>query len=115
MGDPLIANCTVSTVSGVEPSTVMMQWSGSGVSTDRFIMSNRTSSGNNMYFSTLRISYLIKSDEINPYFCIVTILEAISTGSFEIESLSGEDVTVNYTELQMYVLYFMINFETCIL
>ena len=96
MGDPLIANCTVSTVEGVEPSTVMMQWSGPGVSTDRFSMSNRTSSGNNMYFITLRISYLLTSDENTPYFCIVMILEASATGSFEIESLSGKNITMNF-------------------
>ena len=95
MGDPLVVNCTVSTIDGVEPSTVLIQWTGPGVLTERFSMSNRTSSGNNIYFSTLRISYLIKSDENTPYFCIVIILEASGTGSFEIESLSGEDVSVN--------------------
>ena len=95
VGNPLVANCTVSTVDGVEPSTVMITWIGPGVSTSRFSMSNHTSIGNNMYLSTLRISYLIKSDESTPYFCIVTILEGSATESFEIESLSGEDITVN--------------------
>ena len=95
VGDPLVANCTVSTVDGVEPSTVMIQWIGPGISTPRFSMSNRTSIGNNVYLSTLRISYLITSDENTPYFCIVTILEGSATESFEIESLSGEDVTMN--------------------
>ena len=95
VGNPLVANCTVSTVDGVEPSTVMITWTGPGVSTSRFSMSNRISIGNNMYLSTLRISYLIKSDENTPYFCIATILEGSATDSFEIESLRGEDITVN--------------------
>ena len=95
MGDPLVANCTVSIVSGVEPSTVMISWTGPGISTPRFSMSNRTSIGNNMYLSILRISYLLRSDENTPYFCIATILEASATDSFEIESLRGEDFTVN--------------------
>ena len=95
VGDPLVANCTVSTVSGVEPSTVMITWTGPGVSTSRFSTSNRISIGNNMYLRTLRISYLIKSDENTPYFCIVTILEGSATESFEIESLSGEDACWN--------------------
>ena len=93
VGNPLVANCTVRTVNGVEPSTVMITWTGPGVGAPRFSMSNRTSIGNNMYFSTLHISYLIKSDENTPYFCIVTILEAAATESFEVESLRGEDVT----------------------
>ena len=95
VGDPLVANCTVSTVSGVESSSVMITWTGPEVSTSRFGLSNHISIGNNMYLRTLHISYLIKSDENTLYFCIVTILEGSATESFEIESLSGEDITVH--------------------
>ena len=95
VGNPLVANCTVSTVSGVEPSAVTITWIGPGVSTSRFNLSNRISIGNNMYLRTLHISYLIKSDENTPYFCIVTILGGNATESFEIESLNGEDITVH--------------------
>ena len=95
VGNLLNANCIVSTVDGVEFNDVMISWTGPGVSTNRFIMGNITALGNNMYFRTLQIEYLLKSDENNPFFCISTILEGSSTESFELESLSGEYVNIN--------------------
>ena len=96
VGNLLNANCIVSTVDGVEFNDVMISWTGPGVSTNRFIMGNITTLGNNMYFRTLQIEYLLKSDENNPFFCISTILESSSTESFELESLAGEYVNINY-------------------
>ena len=95
VGNLLNANCIVSTVDGVEFNDVMISWTGPGVSTNRFIMGNITALGNNMYFRTLQIEYLLKSDENNPFFCISTILEGSSTESFELESLAGEYVNIN--------------------
>ena len=91
VGSPLNANCIVSTVDGVEFSDVMISWTGPGISTDRFIMGDITSLGNNTYSRTLRLDYLLKIDvEINLYFCIATILEASDIESFELDSLTGE-------------------------
>ena len=95
VGSLLNANCIVSTVDGVEFNDVMISWTGPGVSTDRFIMGNITSLGNNMYSRILRLDYLLKTDENSPYFCITTILEASATESFELESLAGEYVNIN--------------------
>ena len=90
VGNPLNANCIVSTVDGVEFTDVMISWTGPGVSANRFIMGDIISLGNNTYSRTLQLQYLLKIDENNPYFCIVMILEGSATESFEIESLTGE-------------------------
>ena len=95
MGDPLDARCTVSTVDGVEESEVLITWTGPGVSTLRFNMSDRISLGSNTYLVTLYVAFLMKTDGNSPYFCIVTILEAFGSESFEIESLSGKHINVN--------------------
>ena len=90
VGSPLSANCTVMTVDGVESSAVMIDWSGPGVSTDRFTISNVTAGVNNVYYKTLNLAYLMSTDDHSPYFCVTTILEAIGTASFELESLAGK-------------------------
>ena len=95
MGSPLNSNCIVSTVDGVEFSDVMIIWTGPGISSDRFIMSNITSLGNNTYSRTLKLDYVLKTDENNPYFCIATILEASALESFELESLAGKYININ--------------------
>ena len=92
VGSPLSANCIVNTVDGVELDDVMISWTGPGVSTDRFIMGQIISNGNNIFSRSLDLDYLLKSDENNPYFCVVMILEAGATRSFELESLTSEDV-----------------------
>ena len=95
VGNPLDASCTVSTVDGVEESAVLIRWTGPGVTTLRFNMSDQISLGNNRYLRTLHITFLMRTDQNSPYFCIVTILEASESTSFEIESLSGKNINVN--------------------
>ena len=90
VGSPLSANCTVITVDGVEFSAVMIDWSGPGVATERFTSSNVTAGVNNVYYITLNVAYLMSTDDHSPYFCVATILEAIGTASFELESLAGK-------------------------
>ena len=97
VGSPLIAKCTVSTVDGVELSDVMIMWTGPGISTDRFNMGSIFSYGNNTFYRTLRLTYLIQTDESGTYFCIATILEASGTESLDVEALTGEDISVNIT------------------
>ena len=90
VGSPLSANCTVTTVDGVEYNAVMIDWSGPGVATERFTISNVTASASNVYYKTLNLAYLMSTDGHSPYFCVAVILEAIGTASFELESLTGK-------------------------
>ena len=102
VGSPLIAECTVSTVDGVELSGVMINWTGSGVLTDRFIMGSIISNGNNTYSRTIQLTHLIQTDENSTYFCIVMILEASGAASFELGSLIGEYISMDI----MYTVHF---------
>ena len=96
MGSRQDISCTVSTVSGVESSSVMISWigtvgtSGMGpvMNDSRVTISPTTSSGNN-YTSSLQFAYLMEGDEDN-YICNVMILETTESQSVEIGSLSSE-------------------------
>ena len=91
MSSPQVINCTVSTVSGVESSSVMISWMGPGgesiTNDSRVIISPTTSSGNT-YTSSLQFTYLMEGDE-GTYTCNVMILETSGSQSFELQSLSG--------------------------
>ena len=93
MGSPQIINCTVSTVSGVEYSSVMISWMGPGggsiISDSRVTISPTTSSGNNTYISSLQFTYLVEGDE-GTYTCNVMILETSVSQSIELQSLTSE-------------------------
>ena len=69
--------CIVSTVSGVELSSVMISWMGPGgesiTNDSRVTISPTTSSGNN-YTSSLQFTYLMEGDE-GMYTCNVMILD----------------------------------------
>ena len=101
VGSPLIAECTVSTVDGVQLSDVMINWTGPGVSNNRFIMGSITANGNNTYSKALQLTHLTQTDENSTYFCIAMILEVNGTESFEIGSLTGEFISVNINLLRM--------------
>ena len=89
--------CIVSTVSGVELSSVMISWMGPGgesiTNDSRVTISPTTSSGNN-YTSSLQFTYLMEGDE-GMYTCNVMILETSISQFTEISNLIGE-----------YILYF---------
>ena len=88
MGSPQVINCTVSTVSGVESSSVMISWMipGGVIANDsRVIISPITSSGNT-YTSSLQFTYLMEGDE-GTYTCNVMILETNESQSIELQSL----------------------------
>ena len=87
MGSPQVINCTVSTVSGVESSSVMISWMGSGgggsiISDSRVIISPTFSSGNS-YTSSLQFIYLLMED-VGNYTCNVMILETSGSQSIEL-------------------------------
>ena len=91
VGSPQDIQCIVSTVSGVELSSVMISWMGPGgesiTNDSRVTISPITSSGNN-YTSSLQFTYLMEGDE-GMYTCNVMILETMTTSVIEIAKLTG--------------------------
>ena len=89
VGSPQIINCTASTVSGMESSSVMIGWMGPGggsiMNNSRVTISPTTSSGNT-YTSSLQFNYLMEGDE-DMYTCNVTILDTSGLQSVELQSL----------------------------
>ena len=87
--DPQFINCTVSTVTGVESSSVIISWMGPGggsiISDSRVTISPTTTSGNN-YTSSLRFTNLLQGDRGN-YTCTVMILDATTSQSVELQSI----------------------------
>ena len=79
--------CIVSTVSGVELSSVMISWMGPGgesiTNDSRVTISPTTSSGNN-FTSSLQFTYLMEGDE-GMYTCNVMILETNGSSTVEME------------------------------
>ena len=77
VGSPQDIQCVVSTVSGVELSSVIISWMGPGgesiTNDSRVTISPTTSSGNN-YSSSLQFTYLMEGDE-GMYTCNVMILD----------------------------------------
>ena len=91
MGSPQNIQCTVNTTSGVESSLVMISWmdgDDSIMNDSRVTISPTTSSGNNMYTSSLRFAYLMEGDE-DTYTCNVMILETNGSQSVDIQILTS--------------------------
>jgi len=92
VGSPQFIDCTVSTVSGVELSSVMISWMGpegdSITPNSRVTISPTTSSGNN-YTSSLQFTYLMEGDE-GTYTCNVTILGINGLGFVDLEELTSK-------------------------
>ena len=85
--------CTVSTVSGVESSSVMISWMGPGGNIDatngRVSIGSVTDDGNNMYTRSLQFTYLMEGDN-GTYTCNVMILGTSVSQSVEIQTLTSE-------------------------
>ena len=88
LGSPQVINCTVSTVSGVESSSVMIGWMGPGggsiMNDSRVTISPTTSSGNN-YTRSVRFAYLVEADD-GTYICNVSILETTMSDSTDLDN-----------------------------
>ena len=97
MGSPQLINCTVSTVSGVESSSVMISWMGSGgvITNDSRVTISPTTSSGNTYTSSLRFTYLLQSDEGN-YICTVMILQTSVSESVQIQAIICELLYLHY-------------------
>ena len=94
VGSPQDIQCTVSTVSGVELSSVMTIWIGPGGDTirndSRVTISPTSGSGNN-YTSSLQFMYLMEGDE-GTYECNVMILETNGSDFIELSNLTGKQL-----------------------
>ena len=92
MGSPQVINCTVSTVSGVEYSSVMISWMGPGgsiITSDSRVTISPTTSSGNTYTSNLQFTYLREGDE-GTYTCNVMILNANVSDSVDLQSLTSK-------------------------
>ena len=92
VGSTQVINCTVSTVSGVESSSVIISWMGPGGSSllnDSRVTISPTTSISNTYARPLQFTYLMEGDE-GIYTCNVMILETNESHSFELRSLTGK-------------------------
>ena len=91
VGSHQVINCTVSTVSGVESSSVMISWMGPGgtITSDSRMTISPTTSIDNTYTSSLRFTYLMEGDE-GTYTCNVMIQETSRSQSVEIGLLKGK-------------------------
>ena len=88
---PQVINCTVSTVSGVQSSSVMINWMGPGggsIMNDTRVTISPTTSSGNTYTSSLQFTYLMEGDE-GTYTCNVMISGAIGSDSTELQSVFG--------------------------
>ena len=92
VGSPLDIQCIVSTVSGVELSSVMVSWmrpGGESITNDNRVTISPTTSSDNNYTSNLQFTYLMEGDE-GVYTFSVTILDTVKLQMTEIESLTSK-------------------------
>ena len=91
VGSPQNIQCIVSTVSGVELSSVMISWMGPGeesITNDSRVTINPTTSNGNKYTSSLQFTYLMEGDEGN-YTCNVMILKTNLSHFIHMQSPTG--------------------------
>ena len=91
VGSPQEIHCTVSTVSGVELSSVMISWMGPGgdtITDNSRVTISPIISVNNNYISTLEFTYLMEGDE-GVYTCDVMILETNASDFIQISDLTS--------------------------
>ena len=98
VGSPRLIQCTVSTVSGVESSSVMISWMGPGgdtITNDSRVIINPITSSSNNYTSSIQFTYLMEEDE-GTYMCNVMILETSGSASVILEALTGKPYIFYY-------------------
>ena len=90
VGSPQAIQCIVSTVSGVELSSVMISWigpDGSLITDSSRIIVNPVTFSDNSYTSSIHFIYLMEGDE-GIYTCNVMILETTQNSTVELSSLT---------------------------
>ena len=92
VGSPQDIQCTVSTVSGVELSSVMISWmgpEGDTIANDSRVTISPTSGSDNDFISILQFGYL-EEGENGTYSCAVRILETNASQSVELSNIIGK-------------------------
>ena len=92
VGSPQDIQCIVSTVSGVELSSVMISWMGPGgesITNDSRVTISPTTSSSNNYTGSLQFTYLMEGDE-GMYTCNVMILETVTSEFFTLSNLRSK-------------------------
>ena len=92
VGSPQDIQCIVSTVSGVELSSVMISWMGPGgesITNDSRVTISPTTSSSNNYTSSLQFTYLMEGDE-GMYTCNVMILNTNGSTAIQLNNLTGK-------------------------
>ena len=92
VGSPQMIQCAVSAVSGVESSSVMINWMGprgDTITSDCRMTITPTTSSDNTYISSIQFIYLKQGDE-GTYTCNIIKDGANRSESFEIETLAGK-------------------------
>ena len=98
VGNSQMMECRVSTVSGVESSSVMISWMGPGGDTirnDSRVTISPTSSSGYKYTNSIQFTYLMEGDN-GTYMCNVSILTASEVTSVDLEILEGKLSVVQY-------------------
>ena len=107
VGSPQDIQCIVSTVSGVELSSVMISWMGPGgesiTNDSRVTISPTTSSGNN-YTSSLQFTYLMEGDE-GMYTCNVMILGTSISDVITLNNLASKHIKFLLERHDKYILF----------
>ena len=92
VGSPQDIQCIVSTVSGVELSSIVISWigpEGESVTNDSTVTISPTTSSGNNYTSNLQFTYLMEGDE-GVYTCSVMILETNASDFTTIDNLTSK-------------------------
>ena len=92
VGSPQVIKCTVSTVSGVESSSVTISWMGPGgvsITNDSIVTISPTTSSGNNYTSSLQFTYLMEGDE-GTYTCNVMIFNASASETVQLQTLTSK-------------------------
>ena len=103
VGSPQDIQCIVSTVSGVELSSVMIIWMGPGgesIKNDSRVTIRPTTSSGNNYTSSLQFTYLMEGDE-GMYTCNVMILNTTAIHFADIYNLTSKNL--NYYDTCTYI------------
>ena len=96
LGSPQVIICTVSTVSGVEFSSVLISWmrpGGGSIIEDSRVTINPTTSTGNTYTSSVQFAYLVEVDN-GTYVCNVAILETTMSNSTDLENFMSKCITL---------------------
>ena len=104
VGSPQDIQCIVSTVSGVELSSVMIGWIGPGgesITNDSRVTISPTTSSSNNYTSSLQFTYLIEGDE-GMYTCNVMILKTNGSNVVQISNLTGKPTIDRIMKVKSY-------------